>query len=92
MSGESKVTTDHEEIKQWVEARQGKPARVVGTGNGDAGLLRIDFPDYGNEGRLEEISWDDFFKKFEAEKLPFLYQEQSKEGEQSRFNKLVARD
>jgi hypothetical protein len=92
MSGESKVTTNHEEIRQWVEDRQGKPARVTGTGDGDAGLLRIDFPEYGNEGKLEEISWDDFFKKFEEEKLAFLYQEEKKSGEQSRFNKLVNRD
>ncbi|MHB8994925.1 MAG: hypothetical protein ACYC63_06730 [Armatimonadota bacterium] len=92
MSGESKVTTDHEAIKKWAEERQGKPSRVAGTGDGDAGLLRIDFPDYGNEGKLEEISWDDFFKKFEDEKLAFLYQEEKKDGEQSRFNKLVARE
>jgi hypothetical protein len=32
MSAESKTTTDHDEIKKWVESRGGKPATVKGTG------------------------------------------------------------
>jgi len=36
-SHESKTTTDHEEIRRWVEERDGHPARVEGTN-----LLRID--------------------------------------------------
>lgn len=41
----ARETTDHQEIRQWVEAREGKPERVKGTGSKeDAGLLRIDFP------------------------------------------------
>ena len=92
MAAESQVTTGHDRIREWAEQRQGKPARVAGTGNGETGLLRIDFPEYGNEGRLEEISWEDFFEKFEARKLAFLYQEENRSGEQSRFNKLVSRE
>jgi hypothetical protein len=39
----SKRTRDHAKIRQWVEARNGKPARVLGTGEADdAGSLRID--------------------------------------------------
>ena len=46
-SGSSKTTTDHEEIRRWVEARGGRPACVRGTGGrGDTGMLRIDFPGY----------------------------------------------
>jgi hypothetical protein len=44
MTGEAKTTTDPE-IRAWVEAHGGRPARVRGTGDGDdPGILRIDFP------------------------------------------------
>lgn len=88
-----KVTVDHDQIKHWVEARGGHPARVKGTGSGsDGGLLRIDFPDYSGGQSLEEISWEEFFDKFEEKSLAFLYQDETSGGEESRFSKLVHRD
>src|SRR5438094_8822330 len=93
MAGESKVTTDHNEIKQWAEARGGKPATVRRTGSPDEpGVLRIDFPGYRGEDSLEEITWDEFFQKFDEKNLAFLYQEETSSGEESRFFKLVSRD
>ena len=86
-TSEAKVTTDHDEIREWVEERGGHPSQVKGTE-----LLRIDYPGYSGEERLEEISWDDFFKAFEENNLAFLYQEKTKDGKQSRFSKLVDRD
>ena len=90
---QSKRTTDHEQIRQWAEARNGKPARVQGTGDSDdVGLLRIDFPERAEEDEeLEEISWDEFFEKFDEKRLAFVYQEQTAAGETSRFNKFVSR-
>jgi hypothetical protein len=90
---DTKTTTDHDEIRRWVEERGGRPATVKGTESGgeDAGVLRIDFPGVGEEERLEEISWEEFFDKFERENLAFLYQEQVKSGEESRFFKFVRR-
>ncbi len=87
---ESKTTTDHNEIRRWVEERGGRPAHVAETGSsGDPGVLRIDFDEPGgdDDDRLEEISWDEWFKAFDENKLAFLYQS---DGE-SRFNKLVSR-
>lgn len=93
MAGSSKTTTDHDTIKKWAETRGGKPATVKATeSHGEAGLLRIDFPGYSGEGRLEEISWDEFFKKFDDKKLAFLYQDETSGGKESRFFKLVSRD
>ena len=90
---EAKTTTDQNEIRQWVEARGGHPARVKGTDSeNSAGLLRIDYPGFSGEDTLEEISWEEFFKAFEANGLAFLYQEETKDGEESRFSKLVARE
>ena len=90
---EAKVTTDHNEIRQWVEEREGRPARVKGTeSKNSAGLLRIDYPGYTGEDTLEEITWEEFFDAFEKNGLAFLYQEETKDGKESRFSKLVDRD
>jgi hypothetical protein len=88
----SKQTTDHETIRSWVEERGGRPARVRGTGNGDdAGLLRIDYPGRGDDEALEQIEWGDWFDAFEENGLAFLYQDETAEGEESRFSKLISR-
>jgi hypothetical protein len=91
-SSSTKQTTDHDEIRRWVEAHGGRPARVKGTGDGDdPGVLRIDFPGGAGEDELEPISWGDWFRKFDEENLSFLYQEQQSGGEDSTFFKLVRR-
>jgi hypothetical protein len=93
MSAEAKVTTNHDEIRQWVEERGGHPARVKGTNDeGGSGILRIDYPGYSGEERLEPINWEEFFRGFEENKLAFLYQEETKSGDESRFSKLIDRD
>jgi hypothetical protein len=91
---ESNTTTDHDEIRKWVEEHDGKPASVRDTkaGGEDAGVLRIDFPGGAGEDQLEHISWDDWFEKFEESKLAFLYQQRKASGEDSTFFKLVSRD
>lgn len=92
-TGDSKVTTDHNVIRKWVEERDGSPAAVKATATeDDPGLLRIDFPGYSGADRLEHISWDDFFDKFEEADLAFLYQDKLKSGEPSRFFKFVRRE
>ena len=91
MASESNTTTDHDEIRRWVEEHDGKPATVRGTGNGDAGVLRIDFPGGAGEDQLEHIDWDEWFKKFDDNDLAFLYQEEKASGEDSTFFKLVNR-
>ena len=86
--GAAKSTTDLDEIRRWTEERGGKPVTVVGTAaRRKAGLLRIDFPGYSGAGRLQEISWDDWYKQFNESELEFLYQDKP----ESRFFKLVAR-
>ena len=80
------TTTDHDEIRKWVEARGGRPAKVKTRGEG--GILRIDFQE--PDEALEEIGWDEFFEIFDENKLAFLHQD-DKDGSKSRFNKFVAR-
>jgi hypothetical protein len=88
----AQVTTDLDEIRRWAESRGGKPVSVKGTARrGGAGLLRIDFPGYTGAGRFEEISWDEWYEKFQESNLEFLYQDRAANGGQSRFFKLVCR-
>ncbi|HPD46393.1 MAG TPA: hypothetical protein P5279_07000 [Anaerohalosphaeraceae bacterium] len=92
MAGESKTTTDHEQIRQWVEERGGSPAVVAEThGEDETGILRIDMPGYSGGESLEHISWEEWFEKFDAEDLAFLYQDTTQEGEQSSFNKIISK-
>jgi hypothetical protein len=93
MTTSSNATTDHELIRNWAEQRKGHPATVERTASEeDVGIIRIDFPGYSGEGSLKEITWDEFFDKFEEKQLALVYQEKTADGKISRFNKLVSRD
>jgi len=89
---QAQTTTDHDEIRRWVEERGGRPSRVASTESDKdgGGILRIDFGE--PEDSLEEISWDDFFETFEDRKLAFLYQDKASSGGKSRFFKFVRRE
>ncbi|HJT80383.1 MAG TPA: hypothetical protein VJ719_04220 [Chthoniobacterales bacterium] len=85
-------TTDHDLIRRWAEARGAKPSAVIRTeSDGDVGIIRLDFPDYSGDRSLEEISWKDWFKKFEDAELVFVYQDRTAGGNRSNFNKLINR-
>jgi hypothetical protein len=91
----SNTTQDHDEIRTWAEARGAKPAEVASTEkNGQTGILRIEFPKAKNhnDSNLKEISWDEFFEKFDASGLALVYQDVTKEGAESNFNKLIHPD
>ena len=91
---DAQQTTDHDTIRSWAEERDGRPATVKGTHpGGEAGVLTIHFPDVdtGGEEDLEDISWNDWFDKFEQEGLAFLHQDETADGSTSRFFKVVSR-
>lgn len=89
---DTEITIDHDKIKAWAEERGGRPATVKDTGkSSDAGVLRLDFEPETAPG-LELISWEEFFDKFEKERLVLLYQEKTQDGSTSRFHKFVERD
>ena len=90
MSGSTKTTTDHDTIRKWAEERGARPATVKGTsGDDEVGVLSFDFNE--PDESLEEISWDEFFAKFEENNLAMLYQDETASGEKSRFFKFVKR-
>jgi hypothetical protein len=89
----AKTTTNHDEIRKWVEQRGGHPAVVAATENtrGEgSGLLRIDYDEPGgnNGTRLHRITWDQFFKIFDQNELAFLFDPES----DSRFSKFVEKE
>src|SRR3954454_5695371 len=86
-AGRSLATTSHEVIRQWAEARGGRPATVEGTEHGDRlGVLRFDFGD--DTPKLRQVSWDEWFRTFDERRLNFLYQEERSDGRQSTFFRL----
>src|SRR4051795_7712875 len=92
-SSSARQLNDHDEIREWAEERGGKPACVRGTGGGDdVGMIRLDFPGYSGADSLQEISWDEWFEKFDEGNLALLVQEETASGETSNFNKLVKRE
>ncbi len=89
----SNITTDHSLIRKWAEERGAKPASVKGTGGKSIGVIRLMFPGYGAERSqsLREITWEEFFKKFDENNLAFIYQDKTSNGIKSNFNKFIKR-
>jgi hypothetical protein len=84
----AKTTTNHDEIRKWVEKHGGHPAVVAATENkGGGGLLRIDYDEPGgnDDDRLHRITWNEFFEIFDKNDIAFLY---DPDGD-SRFSKFV---
>ena len=82
---QAKVTTNHDDIRKWAEARGGSPATVRSTHTKDnPGIIRIEFPGApnANDDALEEISWEEFFEKFDEAHLALLYQEKTARAQQ----------
>jgi hypothetical protein len=62
------VTTDHAQIRAWVEERGGTPACVRGERE-----LRVVFPGQPADAALELVGWDEWFRLFEERGLCFGY-------------------
>lgn len=83
--GQSLATRSHEVIEHWAEERKAVPATVPGTEHGGRpGVLRFNFPGHGGKD-LQEISWDEWFKTFDARHLVFVFQQTKADGDQSNF-------
>lgn len=86
--GETLVTTNHDVIRAWAEARGAKPATAPGTERGDRlGVLTFDFPGYGGEN-LRHVTWDEWFRTFDERGLRFIFQEHTRDGNDSNFFRL----
>jgi hypothetical protein len=55
-------------------------------------MIRLDFPGYSGAGKLEPISWEEWFQNFDQNQLALVYEETTSQGQQSSFNKLIGRE
>ena len=86
----SRMTTDHEEIRKWVEEHGGRPAAISDTGGIDGpGILTIDF---GDGSMVEPITWEEFFRNFEDKRLEFFYQDEPLDDEDARLFRFLVKD
>lgn len=93
MSALTRKTTHHDEIRQWVEEREGKPGMVSPSDKADVpASLEISFPGESSTATVHEISWEEFFDHFDKEELVFVYKDETAGGERSSFHKIVDRD
>jgi len=86
------LTTDHDEIRRWVEDVGGRPVQVrIAGADSVVGVLGIDLPGGARDEKLEPISWEDWFGQFDDAGLALLYEEHKADGSKSTFSKLVQR-
>jgi hypothetical protein len=93
MNGETKVTTDHEEIRHWAQERNGRPVSVKRDPlNPNGSIIQIDFLYDKYDDNIHEISWNEFFDAFENDALALVYQTETEGGRLSRFGRIVRRE
>ncbi len=84
----TRVTRNHDIIRQWAERRGARPATMPGSeDNGQLRVLRFDFPGYGG-AVLRPVNWDEWFATFDERHLHFRYQDRRADGTPSNFNRL----
>ncbi|MFI6166565.1 hypothetical protein ACIBCN_07240 [Nocardia sp. NPDC051052] len=84
----TRVTRNHDIIRQWAERRGARPATMPGSEyDGQLRVLRFDFPGYGG-AVLRPVDWDDWFAAFDAKHMHFRYQDRRADGTPSNFNRL----
>jgi hypothetical protein len=89
----SKITTDHNEILRWAQTRTASPAAAISAkAKSDGRIIHLEFGADGKASLGKPITWEDWFAKFDASKLAFLYQDQLANGEHSNFYQIVERE
>ncbi|MDH6291696.1 hypothetical protein [Rhodococcus opacus] len=83
MTTSPRITTTHDEIRRWIQAHHGAPARDA------TGALRIDF--LGVTSGLEHLSWNEWFTAFDEQGLALCYPHPHIRGGTSAWCELVPR-
>lgn len=93
-----KITTDHEEIREWADKYRGRPEIIDQTGGGERMVgLRIDFPGrrdenfLGENEEMEYVSWEEFFRRFDSLNLAFEYEDRGELPDPSASYRFVKR-
>lgn len=85
-------TIDHREIRQWAEARKGRPVAVKYAGTDPAATLRFEFGDRPTDPDVDALTWADFFERFEDLRLVFVGERPGPDGLRGEYHRFVPRD
>jgi hypothetical protein len=92
MGNELNLTTDHDEIRRWVESVGGRPVQVrLAASSGPVGVPALDVPGRRTSGGAEPVTWDDWFAEFDRAGLALLYEPAPAPSAASPYGKLVPR-
>jgi hypothetical protein len=92
MASDLSMTTDHDEIRHWVESVGGRPVQVrLASSTGPVGVPALDVPGHTTAGATEPVSWDDWFAEFDRVGLALLYDQTSAPGDPRPYTKLIQR-
>lgn len=93
-----KTIVNHAEIKAWAEKYRGSPEIIDHPNSqGDKVGIRLNFPGSSDEKFFSAdtlprgISWDEFFKIFEEQKLAFMYTDVEKVPDPSYAYRFIKR-
>lgn len=85
-------TIDHRRIRHWAEDRKGRPVAVKFAGTDPAATLRFEFGDHHPDPDVDELTWADFFERFDDLRLAFVHAREGPTGGQGEYHKFVARE
>lgn len=100
---ETRILTDHEEVRDWASARMGAPGVVdVSIEGGTQPMLRLVFDQAAyedqdrpqrpeNAGGVELVEWDEWFHIFDENQLALVVA-QDAPGVRENFYELIRRD
>jgi hypothetical protein len=93
-----RTTIHHREIKKWAEKYGGKP-QIIDFPNAQSDLvgIRINFPGRADQVYFDEsnpprdITWREFFREFERQRLTFIYNDSEKITSPSDYYRFAKR-
>lgn len=85
---EFKRTLDHDTIRQWIEEHSGTPINTADTNSDE--IIDIGFgPTIGDS---QKITWDEFFERFDTNKLAFRYTDDVVRGQEKQSYSFISSD
>jgi hypothetical protein len=84
----TRATTDHDEIRRWMESLRARPAVIEAGARGEPDIIQVHLPGSSGEN-VHDVSWAEFFARFDEGKLALVYHERA--GRKSPAHRLVRR-
>lgn len=87
---ETRTTTDHGTIRNWIESNDLAVARTAETDRSRSDGLTI-VTEGRSDDSIKEVTWDEFFETFEDEGLAFTYRTETMGPEEQLYYEFVSR-